>query len=105
MNKAELIAAVAEHVELPKKTVAAVLDGILDVIPMVVAADDQVALAGFGTFESVDIAERTARNPGTGAEITVSASRRPKFRPGSNFKVLVNVPKPAADKPKQLIPA
>ncbi|MET8050552.1 HU family DNA-binding protein [Streptosporangium sp. NPDC005286] len=94
MNKTELVAAVTEHIDgVDKKTVAKVLDGILDVIPMAVAAGDPVTIPGFGTFDTVDKAERAGRHPQTGAQITIAASRAPKFKPGAGFKGLVNASK------------
>jgi len=90
MNKTELIAALAEHAELPKTVVAKVIDAALDVIPLAVAAGDPVALIGFGTFKTVDREARTGRNPNTGADIEIPASRAPKFVPGTAFKDLVN---------------
>ncbi|MER7131344.1 HU family DNA-binding protein [Streptosporangium saharense] len=89
MNKTELIAAVAEHADLDKKTIAKALDATLDVVQLAVAAGDPVAIIGFGTFETVERSERTGRNPQTGAEIRIPASKAPKFRPGSTFKGLV----------------
>jgi len=89
MNKTQLIDAVAEHSELPKTVVAKVLSATFDLVPLAVAAGDPVTIPGFGTFETVERAERTGRNPQTGAELRIPASRAPKFRPGSTFKGLV----------------
>ncbi|MGV9535044.1 HU family DNA-binding protein [Streptosporangium sandarakinum] len=89
MNKSQLIDAVAEHAELPKAVVAKVLSATFDVVPLAVAAGDPVTIPGFGTFETVERAERTGRNPQTGAELRIPASKAPKFRPGGAFKVLV----------------
>lgn len=89
MNKSELIAAVAEHSALPPKTVADVLNATFDVIPMVVAAGEQVAITGFGAFEAVARAERTGHHPQTKKPLVIPATRAPKFRPGSAFKGLV----------------
>lgn len=90
MNKTELTAAVAEQSGLTKTQTAEVLNALFDVIPLAVAAGDSVTIPGFGTFDAVDKAERTGRNPKTGAEIRIAASRAPKFKPGSAFKGLVN---------------
>lgn len=89
MNKAELVGAVAEHANLPKSTVAAALDGLLAVIPMAVAAGDQVAIVGFGNFEAVHRPARTGRNPQTGDPVDIAETWTPKFRPGSAFKGVV----------------
>jgi DNA-binding protein HU-beta len=64
-----------------------------------VASGDKVAITGFGVFEKSERPARTARNPATGAEINVPASSVPKFRPGADFKALVNGDKPGEQKP------
>ncbi|GAA3039569.1 HU family DNA-binding protein [Streptosporangium longisporum] len=89
MNKKELIDAVAEHVELPKATVAKVLSGLLDVIPMAVAAGEPVAIVGFGTFEAAYRQARAGRNPHTGEPLKIAETWAPKFSPGSVFKETV----------------
>lgn len=94
MNKTELIAAVAEHADLDKKTVAAALDGLLAVIPMAVAAGDKVAIVGFGSFEAAHRPARTGRNPQTGEAIDIAESWVPRFSAGSAFKGLVAESRP-----------
>lgn len=89
MNKSQLIAAVAEHVELPKAVTAKVVDGLLDVIPMAVAAGEQVTLTGFGSFEAVHRPARPGRNPQTGEPVQIAETWVPKFRAGAAFKGLV----------------
>jgi DNA-binding protein HU-beta len=59
-----------------------------------VASGDKVAITGFGVFEKSERPARTARNPATGATIEVPESSVPKFRPGADFKALVNGDKP-----------
>lgn len=86
MNKTQLIALAAAHADLDKKTVAKVIDGLLTVVPMAVAAGEQVSLVGFGTFEAVRREARTGRNPQTGEPVEIPATRVPKFRPGTRFK-------------------
>jgi DNA-binding protein HU-beta len=74
-----------------KKTATEAVNAILEAIQKAVAAGDKVSITGFGAFEMVHKPARTARNPSTGAEIKVAESWGPKFRPGSDFKELVNV--------------
>jgi len=57
----------------------------------------KVAITGFGVFEKSERPARTARNPATGAEIHVAAQSVPKFRPGADFKALVNGGKAAPE--------
>lgn len=89
MNRAQLIDAVAEHVDLPKNVVGKVVGGLLDVIPMAVAAGEQVAITGFGTFEAVYREARPGRNLKTGEQIVIPAKWAPQFKAGSAFKHLV----------------
>ncbi|MFF3443677.1 HU family DNA-binding protein [Streptosporangium sp. NPDC002721] len=94
MHKSELVAAVTEHVDgVDKKTVAKVLDGLLDVIPLAVAAGEQVEIKGFGVFEASERSARAGRNPQTGEPMEIPASWGPKFRPGATFKGLVSASK------------
>jgi DNA-binding protein HU-beta len=89
MNKKELVDTIAERVG-DKKTATEAVNAVLDAIQSAVATGDKVSITGFGAFEMVHKPARTARNPSTGAEINVAESWAPKFRPGSDFKELVN---------------
>ncbi|MFI6813186.1 HU family DNA-binding protein [Nonomuraea sp. NPDC050328] len=91
MNKREFVAAVAEEAKLPKSEAAEVVNAVLDVIVNTVASGEKVSITGFGVFEQVHKPSRAARNPSTGAEVKVEESWAPKFRPGTDFKELVNV--------------
>jgi DNA-binding protein HU-beta len=66
------------------------VNAVLDTIQDAVAKGDKVAITGFGVFEKSERPARTARNPATGATIQVPKSSVPKFRPGADFKALVN---------------
>jgi DNA-binding protein HU-beta len=99
MNKRELIDAISDRLG-DKKTATEALNAVLETIQSAVASGDKVAITGFGVFEKSDRPARTARNPATGAPINVAASSVPKFRPGADFKALVNdSTKAAAAKP------
>lgn len=86
MNKAELVAAVAEKAGISKKdadkAVAAVIDSVVDTLK----AGDKVQLIGFGTFEIRERAARTGINPQTKATIKIAASKTPVFKAGKAFK-------------------
>lgn len=86
MNKVELVAAVAEKTELSKKDADKAVAAVLAAIEEAVAAGDKVQLVGFGTFEVRERAARTGRNPQTGAEIKIAASKQPVFKAGKAFK-------------------
>ncbi|MFG1704656.1 HU family DNA-binding protein [Nonomuraea sp. M3C6] len=89
MNKRELVEAIADRVG-DRKTATEAVNAVVDAIQKAVAKGDKVSITGFGAFEMVNKPARTARNPSTGAEIRVAESWGPKFRPGSDFKELVN---------------
>ena len=90
MNKGELVAALAEKTELSKKDSEAALNGLIDVISETIAKGEKVQLIGFGTFESKDRPARTARNPRTGEEVKIAASKAPVFKAGKALKDKVN---------------
>jgi DNA-binding protein HU-beta len=89
MNKRDLIDAISGRLG-DKKSATEALNAVLETIQSAVASGDKVAITGFGVFEKADRPARTARNPATGAPINVPASSVPRFRPGADFKALVN---------------
>jgi DNA-binding protein HU-beta len=89
MNKRDLIDAISGRLG-DKKSATEALNAVLETIQSAVANGDKVAITGFGVFEKSERPARTARNPATGAPISVAASSVPKFRPGADFKALVN---------------
>jgi DNA-binding protein HU-beta len=93
MNKRDLIDAISERLG-DKKSATEAVNAVLETIQSTVAAGDKVAITGFGVFEKSERPARTARNPATGATIQVPESSVPKFRPGADFKALVNGEKP-----------
>ncbi|HHW29133.1 MAG TPA: HU family DNA-binding protein [Syntrophomonadaceae bacterium] len=86
MNKAELIGSVAEKAGMPKKDAEKAVNAVLASIEEALAKGDKVQLVGFGTFEVRERAARTGRNPQTGEEIQIAASRVPAFRAGKALK-------------------
>ena len=90
MNKGELVAALAAKTELSKKDSEAALNALVDVIGETIAKGEKVQLIGFGTFESKTRPARTARNPRTGAEVKIAASKAPAFKAGKALKDKVN---------------
>jgi len=90
MNKADLIERVSKDTNLTKTQVENVLNCITDWIKKAIKKDEDVKLVGFGTFTKSKRKARTGRNPQTGAEIKIPASNIPKFKPGKEFKELIN---------------
>ena len=89
MNKAELIAAVAEKAGLSKKDSEAAVTAALDVITAGLQEGDKVQLVGFGSFEVKSRAARTGRNPKTKEAIEIPASKVPVFKAGKALKDIV----------------
>jgi len=90
MNKAELVAKMAEKAELSKKDAELALNAFADIIGETLKAGDKIQLVGFGTFEVSERAARTGRNPQTGEEMTIAAAKAPKFKAGKALKDMVN---------------
>ena len=90
MNKAELVAAIVEQTGLKKADAEKGLAAFQDVVKAELAKGGKVQLVGFGTFEARKRAERTGRNPQTGAAIKIAAKVSPVFVPGKKFKEEVN---------------
>jgi DNA-binding protein HU-beta len=86
MNKADLISKVAELSDLTKKDATKAVDAIFDAITGALKAGDKVQLVGFGNFEVRTRSARTGRNPQTGQEIKIKASKVPAFKPGKALK-------------------
>lgn len=86
MNKSELIATIAESTLLSKADAGRALDATIDAIQSALGRGESVSLIGFGTFAVKERAERTGRNPATGAAITISASKVPGFKAGQTLK-------------------
>ena len=90
MNKAELVAAIAEKTELSKKDSEKALKAFVDVVTEELTKGVKVQLVGFGTFEVADRPARTGRNPQTKEAITIAASKAPKFKAGKALKDVIN---------------
>ena len=102
MNKADLVAKVAEKSGVTKKDAEKAVAGIFAAVQEALVAGDKVQVLGFGTFEVKERAARTGRNPQTGEELQIAASKNPSFKPGKALKEAVNV-KPAKGKKKAKI--
>ena len=90
MNKAELVAAMAEQAGLSKKDAEAALKAFTDVVSDELKNGGKVQLVGFGTFEVSERAAREGRNPQTGETMKIAACKAPKFKAGKALKDLVN---------------
>ena len=90
MNRKELIDALAEKVGSTKADAERNIAGLLEVISNTLKSGDSIALVGFGTFEVRKRAARVGRNPKTGTELKIKASKVPAFKPGATLKATVN---------------
>lgn len=90
MNKAELVAAIAERTELSKKDSEKVLKAFTDVVTEELVKGEKIQLVGFGTFEVSSRAAREGRNPQTGKTMKIAASKAPKFKAGKALKDIIN---------------
>ena len=90
MNKAELIANVAEKTGLTKADTTKTLSGLIDTISETLASGEKVTFVGFGTFGVSNMAARKGRNPQTGKAIDIPARKKPAFKAGKQLKELVN---------------
>ena len=85
-NKAELVSNVATATGLTKKDATAAVDAVFSSIQASLAKGEKVQLIGFGNFEVRQRAARKGRNPQTGQEIQIPASKVPAFKPGKALK-------------------
>ena len=90
MTKTELIKQIAERADLSQAKAAEALQAFEAAVTTELSKGGEVALIGFGTFKVTDRAARAGRNPQTGAEIQIAASKVPTFKAGKALKEAVN---------------
>ena len=86
MNKTDLINAVSDQADLTKKEAGAAVDAVFDTIQESLKNGEKVQLIGFGNFEVRERSARKGRNPQTGEEIEIAASKVPAFKAGKALK-------------------
>ena len=85
MNKTELVNAIAEKANLSKVDAKNALDAALNAVAEALAANDKVALIGFGTFSVSEKGERIGLNPRTKEKIVIPARKAVKFKAGAEL--------------------
>ncbi len=90
MNRKELIDALADKTGSTKADADRNIAALIDIITATLKKGDSLSLVGFGTFEVRKRAARTGRNPATGAELKIKASKVPAFKAGKALKDAVN---------------
>ena len=86
MNKSDLVDAVASSADVTKASAGRAVDAVLESIGDSLGKGDSVSLVGFGTFSVRHRAAREGRNPQTGEEIKIKASKTVGFKPAPNLK-------------------
>ncbi len=89
MTKAELVEKVAKETDISKALAEKVLNSVTDQVSKCLKKNDKITLTGFGTYSVSKRKARTGRNPQTGAEIKIKATKVPKFKPGKALKDMV----------------
>lgn len=90
MNKNDLVEAVASQANLSKADAGRAVDAVVSAITGALKQGDTVSVLGFGTFTVRARAARTGRNPRTGEELQIAASKNPAFKAGKALKDAVN---------------
>jgi DNA-binding protein HU-beta len=90
MNKNDLVTVVAEKATITKAQATSAVDAVFDAISSSLQSGDEVRLVGFGSFVVSERKATTGRNPATGAEIQIPASKQAKFKPGKGLKDSLN---------------
>ena len=90
MNKAELITKVANLSGLTKNDAGKAINALVTAVQGALKNNDKVSLVGFGSWEVKHREERKGVNPKTGEEITIAARKSVSFKPGKEFKEIVN---------------
>ena len=90
MSKKVIVEAVAREAGMTQAAADKVVSAVLEAIGAELAKGEKVSFPGFGTFEVRERAARTGRNPQTGEEIQIAASKAPAFKAGSKLKERVS---------------
>lgn len=86
LNKADLVAAVAQQCDLSRKDAESAVGAVLDEITRALAEEDKVQLVGFGTFAVKERAARMGTNPATKEPMEIKASKAVSFKAGKALK-------------------
>ena len=90
MNKSEIVAAVADELDVTRKDAERAVDKIFDLITMALQDGDKVVISGFGSFEVRERAQREGVDPRHGEPIVIPAQKTPAFKAGKGLKDAVN---------------
>ncbi|MFA0657218.1 MULTISPECIES: HU family DNA-binding protein [Vibrio] len=91
MNKSQLVEHIATSADISKDQAGTALNALVEGISTSLANGDDVSILGFGSFKVNSRAARTGRNPRTGEEIQIAASKTPAFKAGKALKEKCNL--------------
>lgn len=86
MNKTELIERIAEESGMSKADAQGHFEAFQGAVTETLKGGDEVRIPGFGRFYVQERAARQGRNPRTGEEMPIAASRVPSFKAGNSLK-------------------
>ena len=86
MTKADLVNTIIKTVGFSNKESTMIIDTVFELMKTTLVKGEQVKISGFGTFNVVERAPRTARNPRTGEEVKIPARKLPVFKPSREIK-------------------
>jgi len=89
MTKAELIASISKEAKITKAAAEKALNSFINNVTKALKKGDKLTLTGFGTFMVAKRKARSGRNPRTGKEIKIAATKVAKFKPGNKLKETV----------------
>ena len=95
MNKKQLVSKISASMNLSKADAERTFDGITEIILSCLKGDEQVKIAGFGTYKVAKRKARVGRNPRTGEQIQIGASQKVKFLPAKALKEMFTSKKTA----------
>ena len=90
MNKSELIEALAQDISIPHREAAAITNTVIETMTEALAKGESIEIRGFGSFVIKKYDSYEGRNPKTGAELKIKASKVPAFKAGAGLKAAVN---------------
>ena len=90
MNKSELVRAIGSKTEMTNSSAERALNAVIETLTEALSVGDKVKLVDFGSFEVRNRPARVARNPRTGEQIEIAASKAPVFKAGKALKDSVN---------------
>lgn len=90
MTKSQLIEAVSDRIEVPRKRAEDVVNAVFDAMKGALLEDERIEVRGFGSFTIREYKAKTGRNPRTGAQVEVDEKKSVHFKPGKELRERVD---------------